>query len=75
MGKKSKPTKQVSYSFKNTEIGDMSTPRAKTSGITFEVAPPSTPAPTPPPVSGDLLLEDGVSFLLLEDGMTKLALE
>lgn len=28
-----------------------------------------------PPVTGFLLLEDGVSFLLLEDGISKLLLE
>lgn len=53
MGKKPKLTK-VGYSLKATEAGDVARGYlSRTSGITFEVAPPSTPPPT-----NNILIDD-----------------
>lgn len=64
MGKKPKPQK-VSFSFKLTEAGDMARGYlSRTSGLTFEVAPPSSP----PPSVADIIDDNGISFFVDDAG-------
>lgn len=63
MGKKPS-RKAITYKFAVTETADVPSNPAlsKTSGITFEVAPPSVGPPPPPPER--LVQNDDVSLLL-----------